>query len=282
MAQVASRLLPDATIEAHHINASLNGTQIRDRVVGADLVVTNIANPQNGPASMLSVAGLGDSIGRGIHLPAAIFTGFHPDMFYLTDRGEPIDGAISQYHSRIALGGFLAGLDVARTVRLFNAHVFAELGYFAAYAIAERQMLRTYQRQGLHLGATLRRWRQRGTIFMHTINHPTIALLERLTVMTLAHAGLTEATQRPLGGLDDVLANGVIAPVFPTLARRLQVAPSVDYLQPTAWVAPGEGRQVTLPDYVDRSFARYRTLDRDILSGSVARPDIARLDALLA
>lgn len=285
MGAVARRLLPDANVVSYHLHVPHSMEEIDSLTRDADYAVTQFADQPLADGSPLPLSGaafLAHGAAGVVHLPTVVFTGFHPDVVYVMDKDVPIAGAFGQYHSQLTLAGFLNGLDETRTAALFNAHVFAELGYFAAYGIAENRLLRTFVRAGFHLGGTIRRWRAGGSVFMHSHNHPTIALLERLTVAALAKAGLVAADVPPVSGVEDVLGQSIVIPVYTPLARRLGVTGSDTFLKPVRGDAAEEARDVPLESYIERSFAIYRELDPAVLRGSTAEPAIAKVQALLA
>lgn len=210
--------------------------------------------------------------GRRVTLaPWIIFRGFHPDCAYLFHRGAPIPGAAGPLQSAIALAARLEGLPRARALRLYNAYVYARLGYFDAYGAGLDLMREEWAALGLDPSPWLA---PRAEPFMYTINHPIPAMLEDVARQLLSGAGL-RAEAVPSHRPPDRLVGGGIWPVYPELAERLGLKGG------TAYRRPG------LPDTPLEATVRaaYDGLDAALADGFVfeaaASPLIARARAFL-
>ncbi|MGA0545541.1 WcbI family polysaccharide biosynthesis putative acetyltransferase [Brevundimonas sp. VNH65] len=248
-------LLPDLHVEAYHVGAPYSEAEILERVQGFDTIVTQIEYPAE---SVLLPAALEGHAGQVIYLPTFSFTGLHPDLTYATRKGEIFKGAMTDYHSLITLTGYQMGLDEGRVERLFNAHIFAELGYFDAFSASRRLLADRGRAAGYDFEAKVDRWLATGEVFMHTNNHPTIAVLSELAVEALVRAGLLDQGITPPTGVDDMLAQHFTSPIFPPLAKRLEL--------PGGWMFQkrmngDEPRDLSLRDYIALDFAHYRTED---------------------
>jgi hypothetical protein len=281
MALATRHFLPEAEVAAFHVGIGPDAATIVERIAGFDMVFSHIVAAPGDPPPALSAEALAPHVDKAATLPPIAFTGFQPDMTYVLVDGKPIDGPLASYHSRIALGAYLAGCDEIRAQRLFNAHVFAALGYFDAYQIARNRLVRQWEEQGMDLRAPLRRLRARGTVFMHTVNHPTIGIIARATAIALARHGLLAREIRQLPDLRDELGESIVAPVFPAIAKRLGTPASDAFLQPIGWAA-GNPREVPLADYIARSYRLYRRMPPERLAASNANAVAAPVFALLA
>lgn len=280
MAAAAARILPHATVTSHSPLSNEEHHSIAAAIRGYDYVVTQIQGPDETlPLAPPALTAAGST---ALFIPRVVFAGFHPDTAYLFVDDRPIDSGMGPYHSQIAVAAYLIGLDPARAIALYNAHVFAELGYFDAYGQAVETMIRTFRRHGFGTRGILRRLENRRRVFMHTINHPSIELLERLAVLALEKLGLVQGPVRPVRDIPDELANGIRNPVFSAIGRRIGVDAAERHLRPTGWTSPGEAREMSISDYVHASYAQYARYEPAQLRTSTMSPVVDRLGALLS
>ena len=190
--------------------------------------------------------------GRRVTLaPWIIFRGFHPDCIYLFHDGAPIPGAAGPLQSAIALAARLEGLTRQRTLRLYNAYVYARLGYFDAYPSALDLMREEWTALGLDPSPWLA---PRAEPFMHTINHPIPAVLEDVARQLLSGAGL-QPSANPAPRPPDRLIGGGIWPVYPELAERLGLEGATAYRRPGLPDAPLEAAVAAAHDGLDAALA---------------------------
>lgn len=150
------------------------------------------------------------------------FTGLHPDITYVGGFGSRLSSPVGDYHSRIALIGYLNGLSADETCCLYNDEVFAALGFYEQFEQSGHELMRRDDsidiRIGLHFLSKL-------TVLpsLYSINHPTVT-----AIMLLA-----DAVMRDLygGTLDtdcnvypDSLVKNVIWPIYPDIAVRHRVS----------------------------------------------------------
>jgi hypothetical protein len=190
--------------------------------------------------------------GRRVTLaPWIIFRGFHPDCVYLFHDGAPIPGAAGPLQSAIALAARLEGLTRQRTLRLYNAYVYARMGYFDAHAAALDLMREEWTALGLDPSPWLA---PRAEPFMHTINHPIPAVLEDVARQLLSGAGL-QPSANPTPRPPDRLIGGGIWPVYPELAERLGLEGATAYRRPGLPDAPLEAAVAAAHDGLDAALA---------------------------
>lgn len=187
--------------------------------------------------------------------PGVMFSGFHPDAVVVRGPAGPVYSPLGSLNSRIALAGYLLGLSAGRTLQLYNAFIYERLGYFDEYARAETFQLKLGREAEADVGPLLARWR--GRLFMHQPLHPRIELLADMADMLLAARGETGEPAEALP--PDDLDNEAIWPVYPELARRLNLAGG------TSFRAKG-GQTFSLADFVEDSHRRYRDLDLEGLA----------------
>jgi hypothetical protein len=83
-----------------------------------------------------------------VYCPRINFAAFHPDLTYVQNRGTFVQSPLSDYNSKIVLFGYLRGLSVGDTLRLFNANVYEALGYFNFWAPAKDELFRELNQAG--------------------------------------------------------------------------------------------------------------------------------------
>ncbi|MBX3477080.1 MAG: hypothetical protein KF910_05705 [Brevundimonas sp.] len=181
------------------------------------VLIQNMGETQ--PALTALVHGARDAVGDGGLLwPVISFDGLHPDCVYVLRDDAPIDGAMGPYHSALACAAWQEGLAPARALGLFNAFAYAALGYFDAFDSAAARLLDRAGRLGFDLGSLV----TPPGVFMHTVNHPTIHALAPVAEQALDRLGLARVA-RPTPP-PDTLAASAIWPVYPEIARRLDLS----------------------------------------------------------
>ena len=196
--------------------------------------------------------------------PTIVFPGFHPDQVLVGDVGHLNPSALMRsptgpYHSAIALCAYLEGLDVSRTLTLFDDATFTALGYDSLWDEGTAFLLRSGRDLGFDLSHEVTRWARLGC-FMHVMNHPTLPVLADIARRLAREAGCTvrdiavEAYQT-----DDLLADSVW-PVLPPIAARYGVPPGSLFKGRTP---TGEHPVVLdLHGFVAASFALYANQSR--------------------
>lgn len=171
-----------------------------------------------------------DAHERTLRFPMVAFRGFHPDCGHVRRNGAQVSGAIGPYHSILSCAGWLEGLSPGRTAALFNAFSYAALGYSDLFQQARVVLIE----QMACLGYDSAPWFAEGAPpFMHTVNHPTGALLHDLArqALDLAKIPLSHVAVAP----PDHLASGPVWPVYPELARRIGLANSTESSNISSW-----------------------------------------------
>jgi hypothetical protein len=223
---------------------------------------------------------------RVIVFPPLFFYGLHPDLVYVWHKGKPVKGPLDDYHSSIAVWGYLHGLSPERVVRLFRAEVYEALGFFGMFEESFDHLVSQGRERGFELRPLLVRWLRRGA-FMHSVNHPRSFALEDLARELLARfdpAGAVRRAEREVADLmPDLLANGPVFPVYPEIGQRLGIRgeyvfkPCHDHGRRDS-VAP---RRLTLEQFVAGSHAVYAAIGAGTLTCTrLEDPRYARLAEL--
>ena len=197
-------------------------------------------------------------------VPSLVFSAYHPDLIYILDstrNGRPVAGPLADYHSALALYGFLRGYDLARTQALFADAVYRAAGYYDTWPAAAAALLHLGAASGLDLTEDFLRW-SRAEPFMYSINHPKPFVLADLAAALARKAALPiRAAPFHLYGVDETVRDAVF-PVYPEIAAR--------YGQHGAYLFKARNHKLhrtlgafyDLPAFLRASFAVYRALDR--------------------
>jgi hypothetical protein len=219
---------------------------------------TIVSTPYGADMGPLSNARLGRVAKQLLVLPPLHFRGFHPDTIYVFDRkGGHLLSPTGDYHSRIAVVGFLAGLSPRETASLYNALVFARLGYLDYYEQDFVLQAERFRQYGVDGAAMLRRLRGAGC-FMHSMNHPKPGGLAEMARIVCSMIG---ADPVPVDGdaLPDLLQAHPTHPLFAEIAAAIGVPPEGMFTRGTMPVVGR--RRIETEDFVEGSFAAYRGLN---------------------
>jgi hypothetical protein len=229
LAHAARLLLPDYEVyelPVWHLRTVEQRQAALERLAPMDWVFLVPLGPEFGVFAADKIAA---SLSNVIPFPPFVFFGFHPDMTSLPDPYRSrFPAPIADYHSKLAITGFVTGRSVSQTLGLLNPLVFGKLGYFDAFnqeIAATVSMFRLYH---MDIAPCFARWREFGC-FMHTPNHPMPLVLSDLMRIALATAGIPSDPAANLDGIPDELANHSRAPVYPSIAARLGVPGSTDF-----------------------------------------------------
>ncbi|WP_376098632.1 WcbI family polysaccharide biosynthesis putative acetyltransferase [Roseomonas sp. CCTCC AB2023176] len=214
-----------------------------------------------------------------VFVPGILFGGFQPDCIYVRDEAGPLPSPLNVYHSAIAAAGFAAGLDVARTVRLFGALTYARLGYFEEYEAERIKLIRHHARLGLDISDRIGAW-QRGGAFMFTVNHPRAAPVTDTVRLVLRQRGEAAPDYDDLSDIvGERLWNHPVFPVYPEIGRRIGVPGHTLF---RSVVGPdGVSAPMDLRMFVERSFVIYEAHRERLLAAVPGTPKLAAALALL-
>lgn len=190
---------------------------------------------------------------RLILWPTIVFSGFHPDIAYFHIRGKPVASCLGLYNSTIAAFAYGRELSVKNTANLFNSLTYGLLGYYDAYPLWRQILLDSAKSHDLDLSTAFAKWEASG-VFMHTINHATIMVINDLARELMNSAGLKiEADIDHKNNATDYLADGIIWPVYPELAKRIGTTGSFDFKTSLHMGSKTMG----LEEFISDSFKQY-------------------------
>ncbi len=226
-------------------------------LAACDVVFMQPWGQQFGPLSLEAIKAKTDKV---VACPYLGFSGFFPDCTHVRLDGKQVmSSGIGPYHSAIVAAAYLEGLPEWRAEMLFNAYTYASLGYFDQYEASAQFLLRDSSRLGFDLTdfTSLRRG-----VFMHTINHPVIGILAEIARQGLARHGI--AFQDPGDSLHDQLGEGAVWPVYPEIARKLNVPGSQEFV-----VARNQVQSYR--EFIDSCYETYRRLKREFSAPAIDR-----------
>lgn len=224
----------------------------------ADLISTiersNLVFSQNPLESLSDKSGIhaNDLAGKFVRVPSIVFNGYHPDCIYLPGVTARNSGLPTDYHSAIGIAGFLSGRSVEETARLYNAYIFSACGYFDAFERARIALEHHLKQCGVGLEGAVGRW-SAGKPFMHTINHPHIAVIQDVILAVTNNIGLSVISGQGKS-LEDPLGAGMRWPVHPLVARRQGVPGETIFRFHPQFNTP----DASLECYLDMCFKYYR------------------------
>lgn len=253
-------MFPAYDVEGFHTYRLLGDdrSELQERLRAADIVFALPLEAKFGDLSFDRIHRLGPKVQL---VPHVVFAAFHPDITYLERSDETrVQTPMTDYNSTIAIAAYLLGLDVERTLRLYNAYTYQAVGHFDLVENSARSLLADFIVRGIDLKAALDRWLRHPDPFMYSMNHPRSFVLADVALAAARAAGLAVETSPPgLDRMPDRLAEWVVYPVYTEIAARLGKIGDYRFKG-----LPAEGpTPFSLRDFVTGSFASY---DREDIS----------------
>lgn len=168
---------------------------------------------------------------RATFAPAAVFTipnfyfsGLHPDLTYLGSLGRRLAGPLHDYHSKLAVAGYVNGIPPKELKRYFSVSSYEAAGYFGEYANSLEEMRRRDREQvDIGFAQEIEQFLRRDLCFF-SFNHPTSFLFGAYVAKLAAELAGRDLirkldwTPQP-SGLPNHLATAAIFPVYPEIAE---------------------------------------------------------------
>jgi hypothetical protein len=195
--------------------------------------------------------------------PAIAFDAFHPDLTYLTNNGTIVSGPLHHYHSTLGLALFTKGFTPREATQFFNTDVFERLGYLNKGPSARAALLHEGQQADLPLADLLPKWERLGC-FMHTINHPKLAVISDLSVALAKRIGVEIIVGDTDRFLSDDLQAGAVWPVYPGVAEQFGLLGDYSFKAPhDQWNLHHPFELFGLTQFLEKSFSLYSTLPNE-------------------
>ena len=283
MGAALQKLCPGAEVETWHIGPKCpdNTQAIAARLATSDLAISQVRTAD--PRGPLEIAQLRAANPRAVYVPVIAFNGFHPDCIYIKVDNTLVAGPLQFLHSGIIAGAYALGLPQQRAARLFNAWTYASLGYFEAFGIARDLLVRNFAACGFDLEQHLAQSMAASGAFMHTINHPHIALLALLAHSVGVRAGLVaEGTAVP-EDVEDFLSYSLQWPIYPEIARGLAL-PKGDMAirMPARVTVKGPQHRRELVDLIAGFYEAYGRYEKAAVRAALPERVVLGLEEVLA
>ncbi|MCW3691384.1 MULTISPECIES: WcbI family polysaccharide biosynthesis putative acetyltransferase [Burkholderia cepacia complex] len=263
MAAYLRKQFPEVEVSSYHVQPTSNRREIISHLENSDLIISQIL-PDHG-MDEFSKDALQEITRNVVIIPPLVFSGFHPDMIIIPHRGAPLNSPIEVYHSRIIAAAFTLGLPHMQAANIANALIFDRLGYFHHFNAAKEvffDLLRPYQLEEF-ARSRWDAWIARGA-FMHTPNHPCVAILGEFALHAAKTAGLEHGSPVE-GGIDDIFDDQHGCPVYPEIGRYLGVQ-GADRFRTYKRATNSEAeRYMDIHHFAKNAYEIYRSLERDEL-----------------
>lgn len=189
------------------------------------------------------------------------FSGLHPDITYVGGMGQRVTSAMGDYHSKIVLASYAAGLSAEACLRLFNGAVYEKLGYYQEYDHSARQLL---ERDAACDVKFAQRFLDmvKETPTLYTMNHPTGAVFLALAEQLAASQGIEFVSFSP-AFFQNHLSTSNIWPVYDEIAEYH----GLKYRTPQYYlVGKGVGsRLLSRAEFVTKSYECYAAIGDQVL-----------------
>jgi hypothetical protein len=194
------------------------------------------------------------------------FSGTHPDLSTLGDLTTRVMSPMGTPHSRIALGGWVAGLKESEIIALFNQKSIEKIGYYKLFDESANELRARERHCDTQFSDNLVNLSKMSFCF-YTNNHPTPNLLAHYVThfrRILVSREQARSSGLPLNAMQaaQTLAPSGIWPVYPELQPIL--AP--DFPVSTLFILPDlhiGSELISREIFVQRSLALYEDMGRD-------------------
>ena len=278
IADALSYLLPTAKVSGFDYSpvAHRNGIDAALQIISQSDYV--FAHPLPEVCGALSTARLRDAVPNLRQIPVVAFTGFHPDCIPMLHDNKRVFSAMGSYNSRIVAAAYSMCLPADRVPALFNAFVYRKLGYYDEFEKARSFLYTQMESHNFDIASAWELWMGSGP-FMHTINHPSSRVLASIARFLVERAGLVSQASASIVPPDFLAVNHPIWPVYPELARPLNVSGSYVFKYQTAPnLVNGSRPYINLTEFVAKSYALYEQSPMEAFQ----RPFIKRSAEILA
>lgn len=269
MADFLRKQFPTVDLYSYHVQPNSVKAEIFPHLSDSDLIISQIL-PAHGMEEFSKEA-LQNIAKKVIIIPPLVFSGFHPDMIIVPYRGAPLNSPIEVYHSRIIAAAYTLGLSSVQAGNVVNTLLFTRLGYFRQFDAAREvffEMLRPYDLEDFARSKWDNWIAQKA--FMHTPNHPNIAMLKDFALHAVESIGLVP--DAPIQGeIEDIFDAQHGCPVYPELARRLGVKGESTFRKYRRAADNEAERYMNIHQFAKSSYQIYQSLNRDeiLLDSSV-------------
>jgi hypothetical protein len=186
------------------------------------------------------------------------FLGVFPDLSYFGGFGKRFQSPLQDYHSKLALVGFLKGLTLEDTLALYRPRIYEQMHYFEAYASSMKELRGRDAAIDIQFADEFDAMtKQQQTLL--TVNHPTAPPLARLAER-IAQRALGTRASMPHAFAANPLADSAVWPIYPEIVEHCGLSYSTPFL---FYPRASEGQPpLTLREFVGLSFRMYEDYTR--------------------
>ncbi|MFQ6538970.1 MULTISPECIES: WcbI family polysaccharide biosynthesis putative acetyltransferase [Aphanothece] len=203
-----------------------------------------------------------------IRIPSIYFSGLHPDLTYLGGPGGRTLGPLGDYHSKLALIGFLSGYSTLETIRLFNMDTYLKMEYHLEAETSLHQLKHREQKVDVPVSRIIEENFQRVPCFM-TVNHPTSFLFTEYTdslVEYITSRGIAKPSAPSLNYhfRPNPLSGAAIFPMYPEIAEinKTEYKGGYHFKSPEH---KGKSRVFSLEEFIESEFKAFEKVGIDYL-----------------
>jgi hypothetical protein len=210
------------------------------------------------------------------------FSGLHPDLTYIGGLSQRIVGPLVDYHSRIALFGFLNGLPLEDTEALYCHKTYQAVGYYDEFAASMKAIRDRDKDVDVPVSAMLEYLLPKA-VCLFSVNHPSSALLSPYCndiVRYLERRGLGLHSGLPADSFvcAESLAGNAIFPIYPEIAAHHGMASLGSY----AFKAVGSRvNPMNLPTFLAAEFGAFQNVGAETLAQTVTGKQIMERFSML-
>lgn len=199
------------------------------------------------------------------------FSGLHPDATYIGGMNQRAPGPIGDYHSRIALLGFLMSLGVEETSRLYCDTIYKHFQYYQSFADSLDEMRRRDMEVDIPIGDLLERSVRMGQAFLSQ-NHPSSFIIapyaNRIAGWLQKNGFAKKIGDLEHSELVNYLAFSSIFPVYPEIATHHKLPYEGNYIFKDKVEGDIPRRVFDLPEFIEKEFHAFQQADRRLLTES--------------
>lgn len=208
------------------------------------------------------------------------FAGLHPDLTYIGDLSQRCQGALGDYHSKIALFGFMNHMSASAAVDFFVESVFEKAGYFNEFEQSRKRLKDVDAKSDIGVYDVFTEHLPKMPLLL-SVNHPTSAYF-------YLYAGrIADRLQQDLGirrqpllwhphYYPNLLAASAIFPVYPPIVTRYGLSYKGSYLFKSHDLKTEFGKTYRLPDFVDSEYSAFEKWGRTTLASTARWLDIQK------
>jgi hypothetical protein len=181
------------------------------------------------------------------------FSGLHPDITYLGDRGGRIISPLGDYHSKIILKSFLLGLSVESCLDRFNELVYEEMGFFDEFEKSSLELLERDKNIDIAFGSIFMEL-VRHEPSLYTFNHPTGFVFQEYVDLIGKKIGIN-IKKFPFAMQPNPLSSSTWWPIYNEIAEKH----CLKYRTPLLFKKPDSlgGGVIDLGEFIRQSYRIY-------------------------